>query len=266
MDPHHNPGGAYAIAHERQRQIESKGFDAAHDAGHDPGTLLAAAACYLNVAGTQFDCGVVNYTTPPEHWPWERSSWKPSTFPNVNLIKGGALVAAALDRYWNNAPSFLPKPFYVPTVGEISDWANRNGFDQSPDAAKVAIDDARTMHKLSVDGALQDEIDNFVDSKTPVELATLLQGHGMKFARPVPNLAELQRLQAFIPGSEGSVSHVTYADGTGHVNFELWGRLCATRQDGADTFEIVEYGTAGMSEDDEKVAYAILANLNAPVP
>ena len=143
-------GGAYAITKERERQIVQEGFTAIYDAKHDPSTLLAAGACYLNLAGTILESGVVDYSAVPEHWPWEAAWWKPSHHPDVNMIKGGALVAAALDRFWNLAPGFLPAPVdaYRPTEAECLAWADRNGVGQSNSAVRTAIDDARTMHEL----------------------------------------------------------------------------------------------------------------------
>ncbi len=94
----------FAFASERLRQVTEEGFDKAHDAEHSPSTLLAAAACYLNHAGLQLEGLGLGRAGTPEHWPWNGSWWKPADKPDRNLIKGGALAMAALDRYWDKEP------------------------------------------------------------------------------------------------------------------------------------------------------------------
>ncbi len=83
------------VAFERQRQIESEGWDAEHDDLHDAGELVRAAICYaapfsfmkISKAG-----GLV-----PEHWPWDASWWKPKD-ERTNLIKAAALLIAEIER------------------------------------------------------------------------------------------------------------------------------------------------------------------------
>ncbi|GAA3510299.1 hypothetical protein GCM10022234_00690 [Aeromicrobium panaciterrae] len=86
------PDGAARIAAERQRQIESEGFDPAHDAQYTKGELARAAGCYAR---------------PPElrgahaslHWPWLPEFWKPTPQDRIHeLEKAGALCAAEIDR------------------------------------------------------------------------------------------------------------------------------------------------------------------------
>lgn len=81
--------GAALIAEERQRQIDVEGYAPADDFGKAH-ALVDAASCYLR-AGTQ------KPGTVPIGWPWEDRYWKPSTDPERNLVKAGALIAAAID-------------------------------------------------------------------------------------------------------------------------------------------------------------------------
>ena len=81
--------GALAIIAERRRQIEQEGWTPDHDAEHKAGELARAGACYV-VNG-----GLDNY--PPNDWPWSPEWWKPSDFRR-DLVKGGALILAELDR------------------------------------------------------------------------------------------------------------------------------------------------------------------------
>jgi hypothetical protein len=78
--------GASLIAAERRRQVESKGYDEAHDREHGAQTLCRAADAYV-------------YGTLPGYgrdWPWSESSWKPRDRLS-NLIRGGALYQASLN-------------------------------------------------------------------------------------------------------------------------------------------------------------------------
>lgn len=81
--------GAVLIAEERKRQIESEGYTAEHDSTHNPEDLAAAGACYALE------------DVEPIHeqlWPWDAEWWKPKDQLR-NLVRAGALIAAAIDRY-----------------------------------------------------------------------------------------------------------------------------------------------------------------------
>ncbi len=89
--------GAGLIAQERRRQIEEEGFDQKHDEQHSAVDLAVAGACYALA-------GVVNDPAEPiigpvvkEYWPFAKKWWKPKD-DRRNLIRAGALIAAALDR------------------------------------------------------------------------------------------------------------------------------------------------------------------------
>lgn len=70
------PEGVQAIARERGRQITELGYDAEHDAGHTAHDLMGMALAYLGVA-----------------------YWQPNgRVERPDLVKAGALVAAAIDR------------------------------------------------------------------------------------------------------------------------------------------------------------------------
>jgi len=91
------PSGVDLIAAERDRQIHREGYTAEHDASlaHRCCELTRAAICYarqvLDPASALCD----------KHWPWDRSSWKPSPDPIRNLTKAGAMIAAEIDRIQN---------------------------------------------------------------------------------------------------------------------------------------------------------------------
>jgi hypothetical protein len=75
--------GIEMIATERERQIVSEGYTIDHDNNHDVDELVSAAVAY---AWNNVDM-----------WPWELETWKPSEDINRNLVKAGALIAAAID-------------------------------------------------------------------------------------------------------------------------------------------------------------------------
>lgn len=83
--------GAEAIAAERQRQIDVEGYTPEHDAGHYVETYLEAAEAYIQTARGNPNIGELT-------WPWELATFKP-TFGRRDLVKAGALIAAAIDRF-----------------------------------------------------------------------------------------------------------------------------------------------------------------------
>lgn len=89
--------GVELIAAERYRQRAEEGYTATHDAEHTDGEMQVAAWAYLTESGAfagEGRCG----DDPPEGWPWEPETWKPSADPLRNLVKAGALIAAEIDR------------------------------------------------------------------------------------------------------------------------------------------------------------------------
>jgi hypothetical protein len=92
--------GIQYVADERQRQMEVEGYLPSHDQLHHASELALAAACYvlpqsyrkLRLADDNAEIGWAL-------WPFERTHWRPSTDDRVKeLIKGGALVVAEIDR------------------------------------------------------------------------------------------------------------------------------------------------------------------------
>ena len=105
--------GIELITEERQNQI-NKGYDANHDMHHDFIELTRAAKTYIDAAilttkskeiGNSDEASISWHkdNEPFEWrylelgWPWEEESFKPTT-PLEDLIKAGALIAAAIDR------------------------------------------------------------------------------------------------------------------------------------------------------------------------
>jgi len=84
-----------AVAAERLRQEMVEGYSAERDDAYPPGELATAAAAYLltsrskDVGGAEVD--------PADVFPWADEHWKPADVKR-NLIKGGALCLAELDR------------------------------------------------------------------------------------------------------------------------------------------------------------------------
>jgi hypothetical protein len=84
---------------ERERQVSHEGYDPKHDSGHE-GELALAAESYALAAAD--DLGALRYVAnnpnyPPFEWPWHEDYWKPTGDAKRDLIKAGALLAAALD-------------------------------------------------------------------------------------------------------------------------------------------------------------------------
>lgn len=89
--------GAELIAAERKRQIEVEGWSAEHDEQWDAEHLAQAAACYAFAERYR----VVFYSNDaiPAAWKLGPEWWKPAPNDRLKeLVKGGALIAAAIDR------------------------------------------------------------------------------------------------------------------------------------------------------------------------
>lgn len=88
------------IAAERDRQVNEEGYDAEHDAGHAH-ELIRAARSYAYEAriGVAAEGASITHLPgqPPSEWPWAERYWKPTGDPVRDLVKAGALIAAAID-------------------------------------------------------------------------------------------------------------------------------------------------------------------------
>lgn len=75
--------GVELVAIERARQISHEGYSREHDRKHGAAQLAQAAQAYL--------------TGSAKTWPWTPDSFKPSADISRNLVRAGALIAAAID-------------------------------------------------------------------------------------------------------------------------------------------------------------------------
>lgn len=100
VDARTSGSGAAAIADERQRQIDEEGYTPEHDLEHHGDDLIFASIAYLHAARA------IPRHVAVQWWPWP-DGFKPQTqsppdYPRVtdrrDLIKAGALIAAAIDR------------------------------------------------------------------------------------------------------------------------------------------------------------------------
>ena len=89
--------GAELILEERKRQIEVEGYDEEHDSKEPLEELLRAAVCYTKV---NYDHIYI------DEWPhtWDYKYWKPKDKLR-NLVRAGALIAAAIDKLQNKNES-----------------------------------------------------------------------------------------------------------------------------------------------------------------
>lgn len=85
--------GADLIAEERRRQIAVEGYDALHDRHHTPQVLCRAAIGYA----MHEDPSKLVADAAANLWPWAEEFWKPKDHLR-NLVRAGALIAAAIDR------------------------------------------------------------------------------------------------------------------------------------------------------------------------
>lgn len=88
--------GLELIVEERNRQRLQEGYTLEHDLNHTVADLTSAALAYVfNAEGESMARHI---------WPWDKSSFKPTT-PVRDLVKAGALIAAAIDRALAEEPS-----------------------------------------------------------------------------------------------------------------------------------------------------------------
>ncbi|WP_213816250.1 hypothetical protein [Glaciihabitans sp. dw_435] len=95
------PSAIERFATERTRQITEEGYTPENDAGEEA-ELLWAAKCYTDLAARLIDPANrwpldVDENNVPSMWPWAARYWKPSPYPQVNIVKAAALLAAAAD-------------------------------------------------------------------------------------------------------------------------------------------------------------------------
>jgi len=93
--------GETLIERERDRQRFVEGWTPEHDEQHDRGELGQAGACYLHLVMGSLGSGAADAdqssAREPAEWPWDSEWWKPKTRLR-NLIRGGALIQAEIDR------------------------------------------------------------------------------------------------------------------------------------------------------------------------
>jgi len=91
--------GAELITEERNRQIKIEGYDKEHDKNHDVDTFVKAAISYsvFDLKDLQTNHLYHSY----KWWPWEEIYWKPKDRLR-NLVRAGALIAAAIDKLQND--------------------------------------------------------------------------------------------------------------------------------------------------------------------
>lgn len=85
--------GADLIREERRRQTDVEGYDATHDRHHTPQVLCRAAVGYA----LHDDPSKLVADAAANLWPWAQDFWKPKDQLR-NLVRAGALIAAAIDR------------------------------------------------------------------------------------------------------------------------------------------------------------------------
>jgi len=92
--------GAALIARERIRQITEEGFSASGDRSHTGNELAWGAYAYLERASQ--DRLPQDDPSTPHVWPWKKGQWRPKGSRIRNLTIAAALIAAEIDRRWQN--------------------------------------------------------------------------------------------------------------------------------------------------------------------
>ncbi len=115
--------GTDLIAAERERHIGEEGYDAEHDEGHEL-ELTEASLSYLASLRHRWRYPDRRSEFSPTLWPWGLKFWKPTVDPVRQLVKAGALIAAAID-------SLLPAEVEA-------------SFSSDPKGIRVTVEDLET--------------------------------------------------------------------------------------------------------------------------
>lgn len=83
------------VLHERQRQINIEGFNAAHDDAHISGEIARAAGCYA--IASALDTENALHVIFVRYWPWAFKWWKPKD-RRSDLVRSAALAIAEIER------------------------------------------------------------------------------------------------------------------------------------------------------------------------
>lgn len=101
--------GAGMIVEERRRQVEEEGYDAAHDHGQRWAITragIAYAIASMSTLTENLDGESWSW------WPWSTEAWKP-TDALRDLVKAGALIAAAIDSMLESEPALVAEDALV---------------------------------------------------------------------------------------------------------------------------------------------------------
>lgn len=116
--------GISLIAAERRAHVEREGWTDHNDDGYLHGELAQAAACYADTAAMQERRP--DAVIPPcywhKDWPFHKSWFKPRQGLLRNLVKAGALIAAAIDRVLRAEGKYIKRPPVVCLCGSTRFW------------------------------------------------------------------------------------------------------------------------------------------------
>jgi len=82
------------VIDERQRQVDVEGWTDDHDDQYQYNELSTAGGLYALHA---HDTSPAHFKSPPAHWPWYSSWWKPKN-PRKDLVRAAALIIAEIER------------------------------------------------------------------------------------------------------------------------------------------------------------------------
>ena len=125
--------GLSLIEDERIRQIVEEGWTPQHDQKVNPQkNLVRAAICYLYPSR--------QYEKPqalPKSFPWLPKWWKPTMQYGLKgrireIVKGGALIKAEMDRIWDRYPHYHPLEFSDAQISyDYGRYCFKNGLPEA---------------------------------------------------------------------------------------------------------------------------------------
>lgn len=136
--------GIEMIAEERQRQIDVEDYNEQHDSQHKTSSFIKSALSYIESAKIGVTCmenGINNTVDIMErkdktgrfYWPW-KDGFKVSTDVR-DLVKAGALIAAAIDRLQKEPMAVEISESQIKWLKSIKD----NITEEQPDQTEISV-------------------------------------------------------------------------------------------------------------------------------
>ncbi len=177
--------GAGMIVEERRRQVEEEGYGPRHDGGLPRGDLITAALAYAQAALAPGDAHAVQDALL-DWWPWATDAWRPTGDAVRDLVKAGALIAAAIDaevamrgKYMTGAGRLAKALHYEFWTDDVSHGPDEGqcGDEEIPSANRILARDPTLAQDLADGEALRGAAEAVLRATDALRAARNGNGH-----------------------------------------------------------------------------------------